>query len=196
MRRAGDSDERKDAKVCPESADMRDIPGCGTAAGLWRLYASVWSMGRSASGMDPRIDNVGCTKRPKGLFLMHIWPTAAHTVPEGGESMEKRIGIMRHMGDEAYVCCVCEFWTRLGWEVVCCSRRRKERKGAEIWCGSGRDCDVRLRFSGGRIWWRDLCRLHALSGERWGKLIKAAWHSGLLYISYIRYKGLAQTRYY
>ncbi len=105
--------------------------------------------------------------------------------------MEKRIGILRHPGDGVYVCCMCEFWTRLGWEVVCCPKRQRERKDALMWCGSGTDCDVRLRFFGGRIWWRDLRGLQAMSGESWTKLIKAAWHSTLLYISYIRYKGLA-----
>ena len=110
--------------------------------------------------------------------------------------MEKRLGILRHLGDGGYVCCMCEFWTRLGWEVICGPERQKERKGAKMWCGPEKDCDVRLRLSGGRIWWRDLRRLHVLSGETWRKLLKAAWHSGLLYISYTRDKGLAQMRFY
>ena len=110
--------------------------------------------------------------------------------------MEKRIGIMRHMGDEAYVCCAVRVLDKIGLGGRMLFQTAEGEKGRGDMVRFWKGCNVRLRFSGGRIWWRDLCRLHALSGERWGKLIKAAWHSGLLYISYIRYKGLAQTRYY
>ena len=71
MRRAEDGDEREDAKVFSGSADMRDIFGGGAPVDVWRLYAFVRHVGRTASGMDPRIDNVEWTKRPKGLFLMY-----------------------------------------------------------------------------------------------------------------------------
>ncbi len=71
MRRAGDSDEREGTEVFPGSADMRGVFGGCAAAGICGLYTFVRRMGRTTSGMDPWIDNVGWTKRPKGLFLMH-----------------------------------------------------------------------------------------------------------------------------
>lgn len=89
--------------------------------------------------------------------------------------MIKRIGLQRKDGDSAYVCQICEFWTNLGWEVICPPPNTGRNPIVKLWCGSGTSEGViPLRIHRGRICQTDLPEVSRQTGEPLRKLAAAA----------------------
>lgn len=89
--------------------------------------------------------------------------------------MEKRIGLQRKDGDAAYICQICEFWTNLGWEVICPPPNTGCNPIVKLWCGSGiSEGAITLRIRRGRIYWKDLLEAGRQTGEPLRNLAAAA----------------------
>lgn len=93
--------------------------------------------------------------------------------------MEKRIGLRRRDNDTAYIVQVCQFWTELGWEVICPPPNTRRSPIVKLWCASEAGAeDLALRIRNGKICTGDLPLISQRTGEALSRLQSVARRCG------------------